>query len=223
MRALGIASAIALTMVVGGTVAGVAVADDDTMPVPPRRPRGPGRRRGTRRATSTSVRAQLVLANQRLRGRPRSAAAQAAEACNGARWRAAAGPGGRPRRRAALRHRRGRRRAPARGVRRRAWSLLRDGARADRALARSRSPTASRPSSSARPRSRNAEDALDDHYDEFRASATLADVATQQAQDARAAADGRCRARRAPPATPPRPPRTPPPPRRSRSPTRSRG
>ena len=32
MRALGIASAIALTMVVGSTVAGVAVADDDTMP-----------------------------------------------------------------------------------------------------------------------------------------------------------------------------------------------
>src|SRR6478736_1212220 len=34
----------------------------------------------------------------------------------------------------------------------------------------------------------NAESALDDRYDEFRASATIADVATQQAKDAQAAA-----------------------------------
>ena len=82
MRALGIAVAVALTISTGG----VAVAADEGLPS----------RQDVRRAQVAvqakaqdveSVRAQLVLANQSLQSSA-VAAAQAAEAYNGARYRA---------------------------------------------------------------------------------------------------------------------------------------
>ena len=82
MRALGIAVAVALTISTGG----VAVAADDGLPS----------RQDVRQAEVAvqakaqdveSVRAQLVLANQRLQSSA-IAAAQAAEAANGARYAA---------------------------------------------------------------------------------------------------------------------------------------
>jgi peptidoglycan DL-endopeptidase CwlO len=185
VRALGIASAIALTMVVGSTVAGVAVADDDTMPS--RRDVHEARVAARDKAEDVeSVRAQLVLANQRLQSSAQ-AAAQAAEAFNGARWELAQA-------RAAARDARQRSDIAAADVARQREVYgdavvssyeMAPGLTALSAIAKSdgiqtvieRATTV-----------RNAEDALDDHYDEFRAAATIADVATRQAQEASAAA-----------------------------------
>jgi len=70
---MGIATAIALTMVAGGSVAGVAVADDHTMPS---RHDVQQSREAVRGAAADveSVRAQLVLANQRLEASAQRAA-----------------------------------------------------------------------------------------------------------------------------------------------------
>jgi len=184
--ALGIASAIALTMVVGGTVAGVAVADDHTMPS--RHDVHQARVAVRDKAADVeSVRARLVLANQRLEASA-EAAAKAAEAYNGARYELQQA-------RAAARDAQQRSRIAAADVARQRQAYgdavvssyeMAPGLTALSAIAQSdgiqtvieRTTTA-----------QNAEAALDDHYDEFRASATIADVATKQAQDARTAAE----------------------------------
>src|SRR6478672_1196984 len=173
-------------MVVGGAVAGVAVADDHTMPS--RHDVHEARVAVRDKAADVeSVRARLVLANQRLEASA-EAAAKAAEAYNGARYELEQA-------RAAARDAQQRSRIAAADVARQRAAYgdavvssyeMAPGLTALSAIAQSdgiqtvieRTTTA-----------QNAEAALDDHYDEFRASATIADVATKQAQDARTAAE----------------------------------
>ena len=133
-----------------------------------------------------SVRAQLVLANQRLQDSA-IRAAQAAEAFNGARWRAhEAQVAAR-----AAQHRADVARADV-ARQREAYSdalvtsyELAPGLTALSAIARSDGITTVIERTTTM---HNAEDALDGHYDEFRAAATLAGVAADQADQARRAA-----------------------------------
>ena len=182
MRALGIAVAVALTISTGG----VAVAADEGLPS----------RQDVRRAEVAvqakaqdveSVRAQLVLANQRLQSSA-VAAAQAAEAYNGARYAARAGAARGPPRRSVARpspRPTSTRQQEVYGAALVTSYEMAPGLTALSAIAKSDGITTVIDRATTM---QNAEDALDGKYDEFRASATLADVATEQAEDARAAA-----------------------------------
>ncbi|WP_343906758.1 hypothetical protein, partial [Nocardioides aquiterrae] len=185
MRASGAAAALALVLVTGGVMTGAAVADDHGAPT----------RQDVRDARSAvrdtagsvaEVRARLVVANQELE-RSAVAAAQAAEAFNGARWRAAEA---RKTAREARRHSR----IAAADVRRQQQSY-------GDALVSSyeMSPTLTALAGIVSADGidtvverttalQNATSAMDDTYDRYRASATLADVAEQQAEDAEDAA-----------------------------------
>jgi cell wall-associated NlpC family hydrolase len=185
VRAFGVAAALALTLAVGGVATGVttgiAVADDDT--VPSHQDIHEARVAARDKAVDVdAVRARLVLANQRLQ-ESAIAAAQAAEAYNGARWRAAEA------RRAAVEAQR--RSATAETDVQRQQEAYGD------ALVTSYEMSPGLTAFSAIVRSdgidtvldrttslQNAEAALDGNYNEFRAAATLADVAQQQAEDA---------------------------------------
>ncbi|HEU4811695.1 MAG TPA: C40 family peptidase [Nocardioides sp.] len=184
MRALRIVTAVALTIALGGAT-GVAVADEDT--VPSRRDVHEARVAVREKADDVaSVRAQLVLANQRLQSSAITAA-QAAEEYNGARWRV---------HEARLAARAAERRSEiAQGDVDRQRDLYSDALVTSYQLAPGLTAlsaiTQADGIESVIDRAttmHNAEDALDGQYDSFRASATLADVATQQAEAARATA-----------------------------------
>ncbi|MCW2768550.1 MAG: NlpC/P60 family protein [Nocardioides sp.] len=186
MRTLGLAAVLALTLVTGGVSSQVAMADDTT--TPSQQDVQQAKDAVTAKATDVDgVRAQLALANQRLQASA-IAAQQAAEAFNGARYRLQQA------------------RQAARAAEHRATI-------AERAVARQRDAYAGAivtsnelspglTALSAMSQSdgiqnvldqaatmRNAEDDLDGQYDEFRATATLAGVASDQAATARAEAD----------------------------------
>lgn len=192
MRALGVAAALAATVLVGGAVSGGAVAGDET---PSRQEVRDARAAVLDQADDVAaVRARLVVANQRLQ-EAGVRAAQAAEAYNGARWRAVQA------------------RREARAAQRHATSAAADVERQRRvygdALVSSyeRAPGLTALSAIVGSEGiadvidqttslQNAESALDANYDGFRAAATLAEVSVRQAQDAeeaavRAAADAR--------------------------------
>ncbi|GAA1798404.1 hypothetical protein GCM10009795_049860 [Nocardioides hankookensis] len=86
MRARNMAATTVLALLASGLVAGIAVADDDTVPS---KDDVHDARTAVRAQLDdvAAVRARLVVANQRLQ-QSAVAAAQAAEAFNGARWRA---------------------------------------------------------------------------------------------------------------------------------------
>lgn len=185
MRALRVATAIVLTVAVGVGAGGVAVADDQG--IPSRQEVRDARAAASAKASDVdSVRAQLVLANQRLQSSA-IAAAQAAEAFNGARWdlqqaRAAAASA---QRRSQIAGRDvARQRAAYAGALVSSYQMA-PGLTALSAIAQSDGITTviDRATTMA-----NAENALDGHYDEFRAAATLADVAENQAEESRATA-----------------------------------
>ena len=182
VRALGVAAALALTLAVGGVATGVAAADDDT---PTQQDVRDARAAVREKATDVgSVRARLALANQRLQ-ESAIAAAQAAEAYNGARWRAAQA-------RAAAAEAQ-RRSADAEADVRRQQEVYGDALVTSYEMAPGLTAFSAILSSDGidtvveRTTSlQNAESALDGNYEEFRAAATLADVASQQADDAEA-------------------------------------
>jgi len=186
VRARGTAATTVLALLVSGLLTGMAVADDDAVPS-----------KAVVRDARTAVRAQvddvagvrarLVVANQRLEASAVTAA-QAAEAFNGARWRADQA------RDAAAEARAGAESAQADVVRQRAAYTesvvtsyeLAPGLTALSAVVRSdgidmvlqRSATME-----------NAEDALDGNYDELRAAAVVADVARERAERTQADAE----------------------------------
>ena len=176
---------MALTLATGGVVSGTAVADDHGTPTRQDVRDARGAVRDTA-DTVAEVRARLVVANQELQ-RSSIVAAQAAEAFNGARWKAAEA-------RKEAREAGRRSRIAAADVHRQqqaygdalvssyemsptltALAGIVDADGIDTVIERTTSL-------------RNAESAMDDNYDSFRASATLADVATRQAQEAEDAA-----------------------------------
>lgn len=188
MRGTRIAAAVTLTLLAGtasGAVSGTAVADDHSVPS----------RHDVRQAREAvqagaadvaTVRARLAVANQRLEDSS-IRAARAAEAFNGARWEAHQA------------------RAAARDAERRSAIASADVARQRAAYGDAlvssyeMAPGLTALSAIARADGidtvierttsmQNAEDALDGHYDEFRAASVLADVATRQARQARTAA-----------------------------------
>ena len=185
MRALRIATAIAMTLVVGGAATGVSFADGK--PAPSRQDVQAAQAAVRAKADDVAgVRAQLVLANQRLQASA-VAADHAAEAYNGAKWQAQQA-------RVAARAAQRRSDVAATDVERQRQAYgdalvssyeMAPGLTALNAIAQSdgiatvidRTTTM-----------HAAEAALDDRYDAFRAAATVADVATGQAQDTRAAA-----------------------------------
>ncbi|MBB6627460.1 C40 family peptidase [Nocardioides sp. KIGAM211] len=187
MRALRVATAVVLTLAMGGAATGVSfAADDDTVPS---RHEVHQAREAARAAAGDvdAVRAQLAVANQRLQDSA-VAAAQAAEAFNGARYEAQQA------------------RAAARSAAERSAIAHADVARQQEAYGDAlvtsyeMAPTLTALSAIAdsdgiatvidrTTTMHNAEDALDGQYDVFRAAATLADVADQQAAAARADAD----------------------------------
>ena len=184
MRALGVAAALALTLAVGGVATG-AVADDHT--VPTRQDVREARTAALDKADDVAgVQARLALANQRLE-ESGIAAAQAAEAYNGARWRAEEA-------RAAATEAQRRSAAAAGDVQRQqevygdalvASYEMAPGLTALSAIVRSDGiDTVVERTTSLQ----NAEAALDGNYTEFQAAATLADVAERQAEDAEDAA-----------------------------------
>lgn len=186
MRARGTAATTVLALLVSGLLTGMAVADDDTVP-------SKADVRDARTAVRAQVddvagvRARLVVANQRLESSA-VAAAQAAEAFNGARWRADQA------RATAVEAQTGAVSAQADVARQRAAYTdsvvtsyeLAPGLTALSAVVHSdgidmvlqRSATME-----------NAADALDGNYDEFRAAAVVADVARERAERARTAAE----------------------------------
>ena len=186
MRARSTAATTVLALLVTGLVTGMAVADDDAVP-------SKADVRDARTAVRAQVddvagvRARLAVANQRLE-ESAVAAAQAAEAYNGARWRADQA------RDAAAEAQTGAASAQADVVRQRAAYTdsvvtsyeLAPGLTALSAVVHSdgidmvlqRSATME-----------NAADALDGNYDEFRAAAVVADVARERAERAEADAE----------------------------------
>lgn len=183
MRTTGIAAAIVLALLAGGVAAGVAVADDESVPT---RQDVRDARAAARDAADTvaGVRAELIVANQRLE-QSAVAAAQAAESYNGARWRATEA------RRAAREAREHSR--IAEGDVRRQQQAYGDALVSSYQLAPELSTLAAIVDADGigavvdRTTSlRNAESALDANYDSFRAAATLAEVATDQAERAEA-------------------------------------
>lgn len=182
VRAWGPAALLALTLVTG-VASGVAVADEDSTPT---KQDVRDARAAVRDAADSvaGVRAQLVVANQRLE-QSAIAAAQAAEAYNGARWRAAQA-------RQAAREARQHSLIAEADVRRQqqaygdalvssyqmapeltTLAAIVDADGIDAVLDQTTTL-------------RNAESALDANYDSFRAAATLAEVATGQAEEAEA-------------------------------------
>jgi cell wall-associated NlpC family hydrolase len=185
VRALGVAAALALTLAVGGIATGVAVADDQT--VPSHQDIHEARAAARDKADDVDgVRARLVLANQRLQ-ESGIAAAQAAEAYNGARWHAA-----QARKTAAEAQQRSadaetdvQRQREAYGDALVSSYEMSPGLTAFSAIVQSDGiDTVIQRTTSLQ----NAEAALDGNYHEFQAAATLADVAQQQAEDAEDAA-----------------------------------
>lgn len=185
MRASRVAAALALTLVTGGVMPGAAVADDHGTPT---RQDVRDARAAVRDSAGTvaEVRARLVVADQELE-RSAVVAAQAAEAFNGARWKAAEA-------RKAAREARQRSRIAEADVRRQREAY-------GDALVSSyeMSPTLTALSGIAGSDGidtvierttalQNAEGAMDSNYDRYRASATLAGVATRQARTAEDAA-----------------------------------
>lgn len=186
MRALGATTAgLALVLALGGSGA-VARADED--PVPSQQDVAAAEAAVSAQADSVqAVRARLAVANQRLEASA-VAAAQAAEAYNGARWKAAQA-------------RRAARKASTRA------------AAAEAAVARQRDAYADAVVSSYElspgltalaavvdadgldavleqtTTARNATDAMDANYDDFRAASVVAQVARDQAERARRDAD----------------------------------
>ena len=180
MRAVGLVAAIALPL-----VAGSAAADDTTVPSRQDVQEAQGAVRDRARDVA-AVQADLVLANQRLQ-ESAVRAAQAAEAWNGARFRLAQA------RDAALAAERSS--AVARAGVERQQDAYADALVTSYQIA----PTLNGLDAILRSDGihtviertttlQGAVQALDGQYDEFRAAATLADVATQQARDARAEA-----------------------------------
>jgi cell wall-associated NlpC family hydrolase len=185
VRAFGVAAALALTLAVGGVATGVttgvAVADEDT--VPSHQDIHEARVAARDKADDVdAVRARLVLANQRLQ-ESAIAAAQAAEAYNGARWRAAEARRAavEAQRRSAVAETDVQRQREAYGDALVTSYEMSPGLTAFSAIVRSDGidTVVDRTTSL-----QNAEAALDGNYNEFRAAATLADVAQQQAEDA---------------------------------------
>ncbi len=183
MRALGMAATVVLTLVTGSIGINVAVADET-----PTRQEVRDARVAVRATADTvaSVQASLTVANQRLQ-ESGIAAAQAAEAFNGARWKAAQA------------------RKAADAARERAGIAAadlerqRDTYRDALLTSYEISPQLSALSAMVHSDGidtvlqqtatlENAEDALDDKYDEFQAASTLAGVATDQAEKAEAEA-----------------------------------
>ena len=175
--------ALAVSLVGGGIYGGAAQADDQA--VPSQRDVADARQRAEDRARDVAaVQADLVMANERLR-QASIAAAQAAEAYNGARWRAE---------QAQLEVRRAR--AAARDAQEdvdqqqqvyadaivrsyemapdvTAFSAVMESDGIDTLVERSSTMAA-------------AEGALSGRYDEFRAASTLAGLATERAEEAEA-------------------------------------
>ncbi|MEP9362492.1 NlpC/P60 family protein [Nocardioides sp. CN2-186] len=184
MRALGLTAVLALSLGIGGVATGVAVADDHT---PSRHDVQEARVAVQAKADDVdSVRARLVLANQRLQ-QSAVVAAQASEAYNGARWRAAEArkAAAAAQRRSAIAESDVQRQREAYGDAIVTSYEMAPGLTALSAIVRSDGidTVIQRTVSMG-----NAEDALDGNYDEFRAAATLADVASDQADDAEDAA-----------------------------------
>ena len=187
VRRLG-RTAIVATAMAGvltcGVLGGVALADDQT----PSRHDVQEARAAVRAQAGdvAAVRARLALANERLQ-EAAVRAAQAAEAFNGARWRAA-----QAREQVAAAHRRAEiatadveRQRQAYGDALVSSYELSPGLSALSAIVGADGIDEVIDQTTTL---QNAESALDANYDGFRAAATLADVATQQAEDARAAA-----------------------------------
>ena len=184
-RTSRLAVVLSVALLASGVVTGAALADDHG--VPSRRDVRDARAAADQAAdTVAAVRARLVVANQDLE-RSSIAAAQAAEAFNGARWHAAQA-------RQAARAAQQRAQAAAADVRRQQQAYgdalvssyeMSPGLTALSAIVQSDGigTVVDRTTSL-----RNAESAMDDNYDSFRASATLAEVAAKQAQDAEGAA-----------------------------------
>jgi peptidoglycan DL-endopeptidase CwlO len=185
------AAVLAATVLAGGVLTGVAVADETPSRHDVRQARAAVRDQADDVA---AVRARLVVANQRLE-QTAVRAAQAAEAYNGARWRAA-----QARQEAALAQRRAGIAADDLERQRQAYG---DALVSSYELAPGLSALSAIVGSDGidevvqqTTTLQNAESALDANYDGFRAAATLADVSVQQAEDAedeaaRAAAEAR--------------------------------
>jgi cell wall-associated NlpC family hydrolase len=176
-----VAAALALTLAVGGVATGAAGADDDALPS--HQDIHDARVAARDKADDVdAVRARLVLANQRLQ-ESAIAAAQAAEAYNGARWRAAEARRSavEAQRRSAVAETDVQRQREAYGDALVTSYEMSPGLTAFSAIVRSDGidTVVDRTTSL-----QNAEAALDGNYNEFRAAATLADVAQQQAEDA---------------------------------------
>ena len=195
MRSLGVAAALVLTLAAGGFAADVALADDHT---PSKSDVQDARAAADAAALDVdAVRERLAVANQRLQ-QSAIAAAQASEAYNGARWRAAQA------------------RQAAAAAQQRSASAASDVQRQrdayGDAMVTSYEMAPALTALSAIVQSdgietvlqhtvtmTNAEDALDGNYDAFRAAATVADIARDQA-DGRGRGRGAGRARtRSPP------------------------
>ncbi|WP_159081662.1 C40 family peptidase [Nocardioides sediminis] len=184
-RRLRWSGAAALSLVLAGGVMTASVADDE---VPTREDVAVAERNASDKARDVAaVQADLVMANERMRAAA-VAAAQAAEAYNGARWQA------------------GEARRAAREAAVAAESAEADVVRQQEdysdALVRSYEISPSLQGFAAVVGSdgietmidrtatmQNAEDALDGRYDAFRAAATLAEVASRRAEDALAEAE----------------------------------
>jgi cell wall-associated NlpC family hydrolase len=184
-RRLHWSGAAALSLVLAGGVMTASVADDE---VPTREDVAAAERNASAKARDVAaVQADLVLANERMRSAA-VAAAQAAEAYNGARWQASEA------RRAA--------REAAVAAESAEADVVRQQEDYSDALVRSYEISPSLQGFAAVVGSdgietmidrtatmQNAEDALDGRYDAFRAAATLAEVASRRAEDALAEAE----------------------------------
>lgn len=184
-RRLHWSGAAALSLVLAGGVMTASVADDE---VPTREDVAAAERNaGAKARDVAAVQADLVLANERMRSAA-VAAAQAAEAYNGARWQASEA------RRAA--------REAAVAAESAEADVVRQQEDYSDALVRSYEISPSLQGFAAVVGSdgietmidrtatmQNAEDALDGRYDAFRAAATLAEVASRRAEDALAEAE----------------------------------
>ncbi|MDI6910648.1 hypothetical protein, partial [Nocardioides sp.] len=188
MRALDLAAALAATALVTGLVAGPvtggAVADDQT---PSRQDVRDARSAARAQAGDVAgVQARLAVADQRLE-EAAVRAAQAAEAFNGARWRAAQAreQAASAREHVAIAGADLDRQRQAYGDALVSSYELAPGLTAFSAIVGSDGIDEVVQQTTTL---QNAERALDANYDGFRAAATLADVAAQQAEDAEAAA-----------------------------------
>jgi cell wall-associated NlpC family hydrolase len=183
VRSLGVAAVLALTLTAGGVASDVALAD----PTPSRQDVRDARAAVVETANDVdAVRAALAVANQRLQ-QSAVVAAQAAEAYNGARWRAeqARAMAAEAQRRSQLAETDVRRQREAYGDALVSSYELAPGLTALSAMVRSDGigDVVQQATSL-----QNAESALDSNYDSFRASATVAAVSVGQARDAQAAA-----------------------------------